>query len=172
MPFIANLPHTGKQYDCVILSKSGSIGCYTHTHNMNPNHHNCARPALKQALLITDKINSICRPQQPFLGRSNESSIIYIRTQLAIATAKRLIKKNEIKHSYLYVRARLAIATTERMNLERLELIYCIINEQGKTIINTTKVITTIELSRTHYKGNSVICTIVDECSIPRNECN
>ena len=43
------------------------------------------------------------------------------------------------------------------------ELIYCNISQQEKTIINTTKVITTIEHSMTHYKGNSVICTIVDE---------
>ena len=72
-PFIANLPHTSKQCDCVILSKSSGIA------NINPNHHNCARPALKQVLLITENIKSICRPQQPFLGRSNESlSLIHI----------------------------------------------------------------------------------------------
>ena len=31
VPFIANLPHTSKHYDCVILSKTDSIGCYTPT---------------------------------------------------------------------------------------------------------------------------------------------
>ena len=69
-PFIANLPHTGKQYDCIILSKTDRIDSIA---NINPNHHNCARPALRQALLITENIKSICHPQQPFLGRSNES---------------------------------------------------------------------------------------------------
>ena len=67
MLFIANLPHTSKQCDCVILSKSSGAA------NINPNHHNCARLALKQLLLITKNIKAIYRPQQPFLGRSNES---------------------------------------------------------------------------------------------------
>ena len=40
---------------------------------------------------------------------------------------------------------RTQLATTERMNLEKLELNYCNINEQGKAIINITKVIITIE---------------------------
>ena len=82
-----------------LLSKSTGIA------NINPNHRNCARPALKQALLITEYIKSICHPQQPFLGRSNESSIIYVRTktsvntQLAIATVVRDQPVNACKHN-------------------------------------------------------------------------
>ena len=44
--------------------------------NINPNHHNCDRLALRQVLLIAVDIKSICRPQRPFLSRSNESYII------------------------------------------------------------------------------------------------
>ena len=32
MHFTSNLPHIGKQYDCVILSKTGNISCHTHIH--------------------------------------------------------------------------------------------------------------------------------------------
>ena len=39
--FSAPIKVTSKQCDCVILSKSSGIA------NINPNHHNCARPALK-----------------------------------------------------------------------------------------------------------------------------
>ena len=102
----------------------------------------------------------------------------YVHTQLAIATCARKMKEltgKEVRVRQLsvrekrrkliqlvtvliistnglqkrtYVRTQLTIATTV---LERLELIYCIINEQGKTIINTTKVITTIEHSKTPH---------------------
>ena len=114
--------------------------------------------------LVTVLINSTDRLQQP-----------YIRTQLAIATVEiNIIQLVTDGRPQLACTEQLAIATereycireiikrltskndakirsvTERMNLERLELIYCNINEQGKTINNTTKVITTTEHSKTY----------------------
>ena len=65
--------------------------------DINPNYHNYFRLVLTKALLIAADIKSICRPQQPFLGRSNESSIIYVRTQLAIATNLRNTTVRKIK---------------------------------------------------------------------------
>ena len=96
---LANLPH---------IEEVDSIA------NINPNHHNCARPTLKQALLITKNIKSICRPQQPFMGRSNESSI---NTVLINSTdrLKSLTSKNEFEscNEQSYIRTQLQYIQTD-----------------------------------------------------------
>ena len=53
VPFIAILPHTSKQSNLPHTDQIRPAGIVA---NINPNHHNCTRPALKQALLIAENI--------------------------------------------------------------------------------------------------------------------
>ena len=101
------------------------------------------------------------------------------RTQLAIATMNECRSYKLACTEQPYVRAQQEKVQHSYMQeeLESLEILYC---EKGRKINNkittkirqvnnitqkkeSNKVITAIEYSKTHYKGNSVICTMPND---------
>ena len=95
------------------------------------------------------------------MGRSNESSIIYVRTQLAIATAKERIKKLTSK----YEAKQMKLARVNRLSAReyvRTQLaLVMLVKASSLTSLKTIDSCNKLPYLRTHVRTQLAIATVL-----------